>query len=145
MQAHANDLRVEVAKDWEQLVEPAVRAAAETSGRVATRNAREQTSTGDGAFDEFVHQIVDDWTRAPLSAKNRRLIEYIEKLTRTPSAMSEQDIERLRDAGWSDRAIHDAVQVASYFNYINRVADALGVEVEADLPKWGKAASARND
>ena len=43
----------------------------------------------------------------------------------------------LRKVGWSDRTIHDAVQVIAYFNYINRVADALGVEMEADQRYWG--------
>jgi hypothetical protein len=45
----------------------------------------------------------------------------------------------LRSVGWSDLAIHDAVQVISYFNYINRVADALGVEPEKGFPHWGRA------
>jgi alkylhydroperoxidase family enzyme len=44
------------------------------------------------------------------------------------------DIERLRGQGWSDRGIHDAIQVIAYFNYINRVADAVGV---GDEPEWG--------
>jgi len=51
--------------------------------------------------------------------------------------MSEADILRLRDLGLSDRAIHDATQVISYFNYINRVADALGVEAETFIRPWG--------
>lgn len=45
------------------------------------------------------------------------------------------DVEGLRAAGWSDRAIHDAVQVISYFNYINRVADGLGVDLEPGMPE----------
>ncbi len=47
--------------------------------------------------------------------------------------MNEKDIEELRDAGLVDESILDAVQVTSYFNYINRVADALGVPPE---PEW---------
>lgn len=125
MQAHANDLRVEVAKDWEQLVEAAGRAG------------------GDAAHDEFVHAVVDDWRTVGLAPKLCVLIEYIEKLTRRPSEMGEGDIERLRGAGWTDRAIHDAVQIASYFNYINRVADALGVEVEKGFPHWGCEGTSR--
>lgn len=46
--------------------------------------------------------------------------------------MREEDLAPLREAGLDDRAIHDAVQVIAYFNYINRVADALHVEVEPD-------------
>jgi alkylhydroperoxidase family enzyme len=47
--------------------------------------------------------------------------------------VNETRIEALRAEGWSDRAIHDAIQVIAYFNYINRVADAVGIE---DEPDW---------
>ena len=67
----------------------------------------------------------------------RALAEFAEKVTRSPAACTETDITQLRTAGWSDEVIHDAVQVAAYFNYINRVADALGVEVEQGMPLWG--------
>ncbi len=50
--------------------------------------------------------------------------------------MGADDIEALRAAGFDDRAIHDATQVASYFNYINRVADALHVEQEDFVRAW---------
>ena len=55
------------------------------------------------------------------------------KITHTPAAVSADDVEALRTLGWSDPAIHDAIQVVSYFNYINRVADAVGIE---DEPDW---------
>lgn len=51
--------------------------------------------------------------------------------------MSEADVETLRQVGLSDRAIHDATQVISYFNYINRVADGLGVIPETFIRNWG--------
>jgi uncharacterized protein YciW len=44
--------------------------------------------------------------------------------------MRAADVQRLRDVGWNDRAIHDAAQVVAYFNYINRVADGLGIDPE---------------
>ncbi len=81
--------------------------------------------------------MVADWSAAPLSNAVRTLLEYAEKLTRAPATCTRDDIEALRRAGWCDASIHDAVQVVAYFNYINRVADALGVELEADLPRWG--------
>lgn len=52
--------------------------------------------------------------------------------------MSPADLDELRKQGLDDRAIHDATQVISYFNYINRVADALGVEAEDFIPRWGE-------
>jgi alkylhydroperoxidase family enzyme len=55
--------------------------------------------------------------------------------------MMSDDIETLRQAGLDDVAIHDATQVISYFNYINRVADALGVEPETFIRQWGTEAT----
>lgn len=52
--------------------------------------------------------------------------------------MTAGDIETLRTAGLDDRAIHDATQVIAYFNYINRIADTLGVEPETFIPPWGE-------
>ena len=66
------------------------------------------------------------------------LCEYAAKLTLTPSQMSPADLNILRSHGLDDRAIHDATQVISYFNYINRIADALGVEPEDFIPPWGR-------
>ncbi len=53
--------------------------------------------------------------------------------------MSSDDLQQLRRVGLTDRAIHDAVQVIAYFNYITRVADALGVEPEDFIRPWGLA------
>lgn len=52
--------------------------------------------------------------------------------------MSEADIIHLREIGLDDRAIHDSTQIIAYFNYINRVADALGVERETFIRAWGE-------
>ena len=86
--------------------------------------------------DRLVRQIATDWRSAPLAPTDRALAEYAVKLTRTPGDMSPEDIERLRTHGLDDRAIHDAVQVIAYFNYINRVADGLGIEHETRIRAW---------
>ena len=52
--------------------------------------------------------------------------------------MAESDLETLRTHGFDDRAIHDATQVISYFNYINRIADALDVDLEEGIRHWEK-------
>jgi uncharacterized peroxidase-related enzyme len=85
-----------------------------------------------------VHQIATNWREAPLNNAVRKLTEFAEKVTRSPATRSEADIAGLRAAGWCDASIHDAVQVIAYFNYINRVADGLGVEPEEGLPRWGR-------
>jgi uncharacterized protein YciW len=56
------------------------------------------------------------------------MLEYAEKLTIAPSSMTEEDIEKLRDAGWSDRDILDIVHVCAYFNFRVRVVDGLGLK-----------------
>ena len=60
-------------------------------------------------------------------------------MTRAPASVRRRDVESLRQRGFTDRDILDAVQVISYFNYINRVADALGIEPEPEMGrKTGK-------
>ena len=57
------------------------------------------------------------------------MLEYVEKLTLTPTSMTEADIQKLRDVGWSDRDILDIVHVCAYFNFRVRVVDGLGLEL----------------
>jgi uncharacterized protein YqeY len=78
---------------------------------------------------------------APLAPVDRALCAYAEKLTQTPQKMAESDLEALRQYGLDDRAIHDATQVISYFNYINRIADSLHVEPEDFIRPWEKQQS----
>lgn len=58
------------------------------------------------------------------------MLDYAVKLTRTPWAIERADIDRLREAGFDDRAILDICQVTAYFAFVNRIADGLGVELE---------------
>lgn len=92
----------------------------------------------DNAADAYVDALVRDWRSAPLAAVDRALCEYAEKLTVNPAGMTAADLAPLREQGLSDTAIHDAVQVISYFNYINRVAEGLGVERETFIRPWGE-------
>ncbi len=64
---------------------------------------------------------------------DRALCDHAIKLTRTPSGVSEADVTALRDLGLSDRAISDATQVIAFFNYINRVAEGLGIDLEKGM------------
>jgi uncharacterized peroxidase-related enzyme len=64
----------------------------------------------------------------------RALCDYAVKLTHVPSSVGAADVDELRAHGWDDAAIHDAIQVIAYFNYINRVADGVGIGPE---PDWG--------
>ena len=58
------------------------------------------------------------------------MLDYAVKLTRTPGKVDEGDVAGLRDAGFDDVAILDICQIVCYYNYVNRLADGLGVELE---------------
>lgn len=77
-----------------------------------------------------------DWRSAELDPADRALCEYAEKLTRQPGVMTEDDAETLRAAGFDDVQIHDAIQVVAYFNYINRVADGVHVDLEPEMTPY---------
>lgn len=83
----------------------------------ASGDASLKEAVASGSFDQIPDRM-------------RALCEYAVKLTLVPAEMVEDDIVALRDAGLDDRAIVDANQVTAYYNYVNRVADGLGVELE---------------
>lgn len=63
------------------------------------------------------------------------MLDYALKLTERPSAMTADDVEALRQAGFDDRSILDINQIAGYYAYVNRLADGLGVELES---RWAQ-------
>ncbi len=79
-----------------------------------------------------------DYRQAALEPPLRALCDYAVKLTRTPAQVGADDADELRSHGWDDAAIHDAIQVIAYFNYINRIAEAVGIEPEPDWPEQGR-------
>ncbi len=81
---------------------------------------------GDDLLAEFIQ---NDWRKADLTDKQRAMLEYAEKLTLTPAMMTEDDINALRDVGWTDRDVLDIVMACAYFNFRVRVVDGLGLEV----------------
>jgi uncharacterized peroxidase-related enzyme len=76
---------------------------------------------------ELVEALERDYTTAPLTPQERVMIDYVVKLTKDATNVRKDDHEKLRDAGFEDQAILQITLIASWFNYINRVADALGV------------------
>ncbi|MAG54847.1 MAG: peroxidase [Planctomycetes bacterium] len=77
-----------------------------------------------------VEAVKQDWRAAGLSPREQALCTYAEKLTLEPQEMSPDDLIPLKEVGLDDAAILDLAQVTSYFNYINRMADGLGVDLE---------------
>lgn len=78
--------------------------------------------------------IVADYRSAPLTDRERALVRYAEKLTRAPREMESADVDALRAAGLADAEILDACQITGYYNFVNRLAHGLGVELEE---YWG--------
>lgn len=76
-----------------------------------------------------------DWRAADLEPRVQALCELAEQLTLRPASVGPEEIERLHAVGLEDAAIHDAIQVIAYFNYVNRVADAVGIP---DEPEWAE-------
>jgi uncharacterized peroxidase-related enzyme len=76
---------------------------------------------------ELIDALERDYTTASITNQERVMLDYAVKLTRDATRVSRQDHERLRSAGFDDTAILQITLIASWFNYINRVADALGV------------------
>jgi len=95
----------------------------------------------EGGDDETTERLKLDYRKADLSKRERALCDYAVKLTEDPGNIDAEDLQPLREVGLTDKDIHDAVQVIAYFNYINRIADALGTDLEPEMPPrpegWG--------
>ena len=76
---------------------------------------------------ELIEALQRDYTTAPITPQERVMVDYVVKLTKDATKVWKDDIERLRSVGFDDRGILQITLIASWFNYINRVADALGV------------------
>jgi uncharacterized peroxidase-related enzyme len=90
----------------------------------------------EGEREALLIAVSTDWRTAKLATVDGALCAYAEKLTLHPATMSAEDVESLREAGLDDVAIHDAIQVIGYFNYINRIADAVHVDLEPEMPPY---------
>jgi uncharacterized peroxidase-related enzyme len=77
--------------------------------------------------EKLVDAIREDYRKAPIAEKDKVMLGYVEQLTRDATGIGRADHERLREVGFDDRGILQITLIASWFNYINRVADALGV------------------
>jgi uncharacterized peroxidase-related enzyme len=80
--------------------------------------------------DKLLSALASDFAMADLPAPEQAMLYYAAKLTRSPGAMVEDDVEALRVHGFDDRAIHDICAITAYFAFVNRIADGLGVELE---------------
>ena len=77
--------------------------------------------------EELVEAIRQDYKTAPIEPQDRVMLDYVAELTRDATRVTPEHHERLRAVGFDDVGILQITLIASWFNYINRVADALGV------------------
>jgi len=71
-----------------------------------------------------------DFRSAEVEAADAEMLAYAVKLTRAPAEIGKDDVDRLRESGFTEAGILDICQVTAYYNYVNRLADGLGVELE---------------
>jgi uncharacterized peroxidase-related enzyme len=87
--------------------------------------------------DEQRQAVQQDYRSAGLTAREVALLDFSVKLTKQPSGMRRDDLDSLRACGFTDEQLVDAVHCISYFNFINRVLDGLGVDPEPSM-RYGK-------
>ena len=91
--------------------------------------------------EKIVKAVLEDWRSAPIDAKLRAQLAFLEKLTLRPDEVRPRDVEPLRAAGLSDEAVEDAINVCALFSIYDRMADSLGWYLPEPA---GYAASAQN-
>jgi len=88
----------------------------------------------EGEDPGWARKLAQNPAGAARTLRELALVRFALRLTLAPATCSRETLDALRAQGMSDADLHDATQVIAYFNYINRVADGLGV---ADEPDWG--------
>ncbi len=97
----------------------------------------------EGSDDLTAEFIQNDWRKADLNEAERTMLEWAEKLTLTPSAMTQEDIQALRNVGWTDRDILDIAQVCAFFNFRVRMVDGLGLEIPDQMIEFARGGRER--
>ncbi|TFB24063.1 peroxidase [Filobacillus milosensis] len=81
----------------------------------------------------LVKQLKKDYKLADLDDKTIAILTYAVKLTLKPHSVTDEDVIELKEFGCSDLEVLDVCQIASYFNFVNRIAEGLGVKLEKDF------------
>lgn len=87
---------------------------------------------------KLVDALMSNYRHADVSAKERRMLDFVVKVTSASETCSESDIKALRKDAWSDEDIMDIVEVTAMFNFTNRVANALGWRPNAEYHDFAR-------
>lgn len=90
-----------------------------------------------GIAPHQIEQLVDDIDTAPLEDKMKPIFHYLRKLTLAPSKLVQADVDKVRAAGWSEEALHQAILVGCLFNFYNRLLDGHGIKGNAYIYQIG--------
>jgi alkylhydroperoxidase family enzyme len=86
----------------------------------------------------MVEAVLDDFRTAPISAREKAMFAFLEKMNRESSRLQKEDVQAVLAAGWTEEAVYDAITVCSLFNFYNKWIDATGV---SDMPAAAYEAS----
>ena len=81
---------------------------------------------------ELVDAVLEDYRSAPISAAEKALFAFVEKLNRESTRLQQGDVDAAKAAGWSDEALYDAITVCALFNFYNKWVDGAGVSDMSD-------------
>ncbi len=86
-----------------------------------------------GVDPVMIKDFIEDVDNTPFEEKFKPILHYVKKLTLSPSKMIQGDIDKVLQAGWSERALYDAILICGTFNLINRYVDGIGLETHTEL------------
>jgi uncharacterized peroxidase-related enzyme len=126
-----------LSKAQREMIAVVVSAANRCHYCVVSHSAALRKLTGDPVL---VDTLATGYRHASLEPAERAMLDFAVKLTAASSECSEEDVQRLRDAGWSDEDVFDIAQVAAMFNFTNRLASGLGWRPNPEYFSLGRQA-----
>ncbi len=124
-----------LSKAEREMIAVVVSVANECRYCTAAHSAALRKLTKDAALAD---QVAADHREAPIPERMKVALDYAVALTRAPATVTEADVQRLRDAGWSDEDVMDVVEVTGMFNMTNRMASGLGWEPNPEYETLGR-------
>jgi len=90
-----------------------------------------------GVDPDIIEKLVDDIDTAPMENKLKPIFKYLKKLTLSPSKLTQKDVDLVKQAGWSENALYDAILIGCLFNFYNRLLDGHGIKGNKAIYQFG--------